>query len=97
MTDTNKQLAEALHYYEQALLTAFPHGAYGQVFESWNRARKALNAYDAEQAAGQELSPGDFICEDHDSPWLICKPCAADGKCASKALNAAKPAGEVQK
>lgn len=34
------------------------------------------------QAAGQELPPGDFICVDHDAPWLICKTCAAAGRCA---------------
>jgi len=56
MTNTERPLAEALRYYEQALLTAFPYGARGQVYESWNRARKALNAHESSQQAAHEAA-----------------------------------------
>ena len=26
-------------------------------------------------------------CSDNDSPWLVCKPCAADGKCKNATLD----------
>lgn len=62
MTNTER-LAEALRYYEQALLTAFPYGARGQVFESWNRARKALNAHESSQQAAHDAGESASIEE----------------------------------
>lgn len=32
-------------------------------------------------------------CNDNDSPWLVCKPCAAAGKCAQ--VEQAQPVGEM--
>jgi hypothetical protein len=36
------KLRDACGHYEEALLTAFPHGASGAVFDRWNAARQAL-------------------------------------------------------
>lgn len=76
MTNTERLLAEALCHYEQALLTAFPYGACGQVYESWNRARKALVAYAAaaEPARLTNEQRIDWLCEEavyHCGQWQV--------------------------
>lgn len=48
---TNTKLAEALAQFEAALLFAYPEGARGAAFDCWNKARQALAAHEAEQAA----------------------------------------------
>lgn len=76
MSNLNHKLAEALRYYEQALLTAFPYGACGQVYESWNRARKALIANEsaAEPARLTDEQRIDWLCKEavyHCGQWQV--------------------------
>lgn len=46
-------------------------------------------------ATPAQMVSEDFQCADHDSPWLICKTCAADGKCA-RATPSPAPAEQAQ-
>lgn len=55
-------------------------------------ARHKANAAPATPA---QMVSEDFQCADHDSPWLICKTCAADGKCA-RATPSPAPAEQAQ-
>jgi hypothetical protein len=88
-------MTEALRQAHIALTAIFTHPTLELSDFMRDKLTAAIAAAEAELS--QPVRVGLTECNDNDSPWLICKTCAAAGRCAKTAPQKAMTADQIER